>query len=350
MAIANPVTRDSGIVLLYRDANGANFGQGTTTTARGQIAAFLNQAPFNGGDRFRHIDLCVFHPHCGDCAGGFTNERGEFLITTLPIVDIGAPSSSDTTIPHFAAGGGWTTQVLLVNPSDSVLNGVAQFLGTSGEVIQTSPYRLGPGSSARIVFEGVAGAETDGALIRTGSVRISPGPNSLAIFSYKTNGVTVTQAGVPVLPPAAAFRTYVESAGVVQSGIAVANPSDAAAAVSFDLNGVTASVVIPAGGQTAMFLNEIAGFANWRGVLRITSAAAIAVTGLPSHVNERGEFLITTTTPMDESNPPAAAELFFPHFAEGGGYNMQFILFGRASSGTLYFFDQAGNLAPLLFR
>ena len=53
---------------------------------------------------------------------------------------------------------------------------------------------------------------------------------------------------------------------------------------------------------------------------------------------------------MDESNPPAAAELFFPHFAEGGGYNMQFILFGRASSGTLYFFDQAGNPAPLLFR
>ena len=40
----------------------------------------------------------------------------------------------------------------------------------------------------------------------------------------------------------------------------------------------------------------------------------------------------------------------FPHFAEGAGYSMQFILFGRAASGTISFFDQAGNPASLAFR
>jgi len=32
------------------------------------------------------------------------------------------------------------------------------------------------------------------------------------------------------------------------------------------------------------------------------------------------------------------------------GYSMQFILFGRNTSGTMYLFDQAGNPASLLFR
>jgi hypothetical protein len=115
------------------------------------------------------------------------------------------------------------------------------------------------------------------------------------------------------------------------------------------------SLSIPANGQVATFVDELSAFAglpaSFQGVLRITSAVPIAVTGLRGHTNERGEFLITTTTPMDESTPPPAApELFFPHFAEGDGYGMQFILFGRAASGSLYLVDQTGNPVALLFR
>jgi hypothetical protein len=44
------------------------------------------------------------------------------------------------------------------------------------------------------------------------------------------------------------------------------------------------------------------------------------------------------------------SDLFFPHFAEGGGYGMQFVLFGRAAAGTLYLTDQAGDPVLLLFR
>ena len=68
------------------------------------------------------------------------------------------------------------------------------------------------------------------------------------------------------------------------------------------------------------------------------------------HTNERGEFLITASPPVDESAIPIASELFFPHLAEGGGYNMQFILFGAASSGTVYFVDQSGLPLNLLLR
>jgi len=69
--------------------------------------------------------------------------------------------------------------------------------------------------------------------------------------------------------------------------------------------------------------------------------------GLRTRVNERGNFLITTTPPAVESNPPATSALLFPHLADGGGYTTQFILFsgtaGQSSSGTLGFFDQTGQ-------
>jgi hypothetical protein len=151
-----------------------------------------------------------------------------------------------------------------------------------------------------------------------------------------------------------AFQTYVESGGAIQSGIAVANPSSSSIVVTLEISGFAASLPVPANGQRSMFLSEIPAFRNLRipfqGVLRITSATPIAVTGLRGRTNERGDFLITSTTPVDESAGSGAGELFFPHFAEGGGYSMQFILFGPATSGTMYFFDQTGNPAPVLFR
>ena len=102
-----------------------------------------------------------------------------------------------------------------------------------------------------------------------------------------------------------------------------------------------------------MFLNEVQGFASlpasFKGVLRaITpSAGGIAMIGLRGRYNERGDFLITTTSPVLESSNPPAGEIFFPHFVDSGGYTTQFILFsgsaGQSSSGTLRFFSQAGQ-------
>jgi hypothetical protein len=46
-------------------------------------------------------------------------------------------------------------------------------------------------------------------------------------------------------------------------------------------------------------------------------------------------------------NTPPLSELFFPHFADSGGYTTQFILFngitGRSLNGTIRFFSQSGE-------
>jgi hypothetical protein len=202
-------------------------------------------------------------------------------------------------------------------------------------------------------------------------VRVSPAANSstpsgVSIFSFRNAGVTVTEAGVPAIRTAAAFRLYAESAGnfaqfqagSIQTGIAVANALATPSTVAFELTrldgtatGLTGAVSVPANGQTALFLNQAPGFAampaTFQGVLRISAAAGISVVGLRGRYNERGDFLITTTPPVAEDSPASPAEMLFPHIVEGAGYTTQFILFsgspGQASSGALRFLSQGGQ-------
>src|SRR5213078_1273553 len=118
VAIANPNNSGATLSFSFTDRNGQTFGAGSTTVAaNGQIAAFLNQAPFNAGDSVAgSFTFTASVPVSVIALRGLTNERSEFLITTLPVADLSAAASSETILfPHFADGGGWTTQILLVN-------------------------------------------------------------------------------------------------------------------------------------------------------------------------------------------------------------------------------------------
>ena len=122
------------------------------------------------------------------------------------------------------------------------------------------------------------------------------------------------------------------------------------------------STTVPADGQLAMFLTQIPGLdrlrttlatrgARVQGILKISVTTAVAVIGLRGRYNERGDFLVTTSPPASQSAP--AADLFFTHLADGGGYTTQFILFGgsnQSSTGVLSFFTQAGQPLGLNLR
>jgi hypothetical protein len=87
-------------------------------------------------------------------------------------------------------------------------------------------------------------------------------------------------------------------------------------------------------------------------MLQLTSFAPITIVGLRARYNERNDLLITTTPPGDEGVPPPASGLYFPDFADAGGYSTQFVLFsaqpGQTPSGTLQFVSQAGGAVNLV--
>jgi hypothetical protein len=78
----------------------------------------------------------------------------------------------------------------------------------------------------------------------------------------------------------------------------------------------------------------------------------MSMTGLRGRFNERAEFLITATPPLD--NIGSGSVLLFPHLADGGGYKTQMVLTSpqvlTVSSGTLQFFSQSGRPLDLTLR
>ena len=375
LAIANPNNSDASITFLYTDAAGADLGSGSITIpANRQSAQFLNEPGLNTfpGSTFQGTFSFTSSVPIGVVAlRSYINEHGDFLMSTLPVIDTSVAANTGTLVlPHFADGGGWVTQILLVNPTDTAMTGTVQYTNYSGANVTVgsqTTYSVPRRSSQKLATPGSAAATT------VGAVRIIPAgggaaPTPLVVFSYKPLGIVVSEAGVPTLS-GTAFRMYVESSGAsgqagnIQTGIAVANNSTAAATVTFELTNLdgsttglpaAATINVPASGHKGQFLADIfpSGLPNpFKGVLRIsTTATGISVVGLRARYNERVSaeaFIITTTPPTLETASPSSAEFLFPDLANGGGYTTQFILFsgtaGQTATGNLRFVKPDGT-------
>ncbi|HYR90837.1 MAG TPA: hypothetical protein VE422_42640 [Terriglobia bacterium] len=355
IAIANPHDSNATINFYFTDAAGANFGSGVTTIAANkQIALFLNEAPFNGTADARSFTFTSSEPVAAITLRGFVNERSDFLMTTLPVAPVTSTSSASIVLPQYATGGGWTTRILLVNPTDQQISGTV-------DMDATYSYSIAPRSAARVV------ASDPGPDIRTGVVRVNPAPGSRAavsssVFSFVSGGVTVTESGIATTGAAQSFRVFAEfdATQSLRTGVAVANLSTASTTVQFELlafdgqpTGVSGSSAITGNGHLSLFLNELPGFQNlpksFRGVLRISASLPISAIGLRGRYNERGDFLISTTPALADNAPAATGELVFPHIATGGGYTTEFLLLNRGSesAGTVSIFSQSGDKLPL---
>lgn len=383
LAIANPSDQSAAIRFYFTDQNGANFGSGTATIdAGGQIAAFLNQAPFNGGPSINGtFTFSSSTPVAAVALRGLENERSEFLITTLPVTPLAAATGETVYFPHFADGAGWTTQILLVNPTDDTMTGTVRFIGQGSKSAPAEPATVTIGGQSGSIFNYTVPGRSSrrfqtagsGASAGVGSVRVIPSangkaPSGLAIFSFRKAGVTVAEAGVSAAQPGPAFRLYAEASDVgtasIQTGVAIANGSSANARANFELTalnggstGLNGSVTLPGNGQVALFLNQIQGLASlttpFQGVLRVwtDSPAGISVVGLRGRNNERGDFLITTTPAVDETRAATTGPMMFPHLADGGGYTTNFVLLSgsvnQSSLGRLQFSGQSGEKLSL---
>ena len=381
LAIANPNDVPATIRFYFTDTTGTNLGSGNFELGKHeQTAKFLNQEPFNEAlpDGSPVLGTFTFEssvPIAVIALRGFTNEADEFLMTTLPVAPLSPASEETVYIPHFAAGGGWVTQVILVNPTDSTIAGTVGFLGPGSGTAAASPviltlgdgstgsdfdYSIPPRSSQRFTTANPFGA------LNSGSVRAVPdsgnaAPSGLVVFSYAPAGKTLSEAGVPALPKGSAFRVYAEASGMpgqmgsISTGLAITNVGDTSNTVTLEVTHLDGSLAaapemltLPPSGQVARFLNDIFSLPdNFSGVLRVTSTADIAIVALRLRVNENGEIKVTTLAPSNEMDPPTSENRFFAHLADSGGWSTQFILFsgtaGQAASGTLSFIDTAGQ-------
>ncbi len=374
IAIANPNYGPATVSFYFTGAAG-NFGTGSMTIpAKGQIATFLDQAPFNGSKALTGTFTFSASPNVAALAlRGVTNERGEFLITTLPVADLSAKPAAQSApvLPHFAEGDGWQTEIMLVNPTDSAMAGTLLFKDPSGAALTVTvdgrsgssfPYSLAPRMSQKLATSGTPQSVHSGFVAIVPSEQSAP-PIGSAVFSMRRDGITITQTTVSAMDAAPAFRLYAEAAGEfgavgsMQTALAIVNRSTTAADVRVEVfrpDGSsigTGTLTLPAQGQTAKFLNQIPGLesmiSTFQGVVRVSSPSPLSVVGLRGRYNERNDFLITTMPSVEEGAFPTDEELIFPHFVQAGGYTTQFVLFsgaaGQPSTGVVRFLSQSGE-------
>ena len=181
----------------------------------------------------------------------------------------------------------------------------------------------------------------------------SPTPAGVAVFAFRQDGVLISEAGVPASEPVSSGRLFAEVGGVVNTGVAFANPNDRPAVVQFyftDTGGVRraeGSFELGARGHIAKLLNA-APFnsgSRYLGTLTFSSSVPVAVTALRLLFNAAGE-LLTTTLPVAPLRTAsiqfssADGPVVFPHFADGRGWATQVVLVNptdAAIAGTVEF-------------
>jgi trimeric autotransporter adhesin len=203
-------------------------------------------------------------------------------------------------------------------------------------------------------------------------------PYGTAVFSFKQDGVTVSEAGIPASPPTSASRIFIDyrsgvnavpargDAGVVDinTGIAVVNPGPNTVSVTYTLRDAAGDPIttghgtINSGKHFSGFINQLPDVASdfnlpedfqtaiQFGTLDITSSEPISVLALRGTANQKGKFIITTTPVADLTQAPGSGPAYFAQFVDGGGYTTSLILMNTSAAneiGTIQIKNNNGN-------
>src|SRR5262249_34679430 len=250
--------------------------------AGGQYAAYLFQVPGLQSlpIPFQGVLRVAVLSGSGVTASSFRillSERLDYLVTTTGPLNENAGMPGHLIFPYMTDSTGYTTQFILINPSDAASSGVLRYLAADGSPLQIDTLKLG---SVQIVpFGGYAT------------------PHAHIILNHRDGGVLTSIAGIEGELPTQTLRTYAESigdfdsgvAGSTRSGIALANPSAASATIVLEMRSLDGSLMktsqplqVPAAGQVAYFLNQIPGFetlvAPFEGVLRVVATSLQGIT------------------------------------------------------------------------
>jgi enterochelin esterase-like enzyme len=204
-------------------------------------------------------------------------------------------------------------------------------------------------------------------------------PYGTAVFIFKQNGITISEAGVPTSPPTTHSRIFIDyRSGVlgipgrldsgtvdINTGIGVVNYGFNLANITYTLLNTSGTAIaigqgtLAPGNHFAKFINQLNEVASdfvlpsdfQFASLDIVSDQPLSVTALRMTTNQRKEPLFTTTPVADINQSLSRASIYFPQLADGGGWTTSLILLNTSSSsesGSFEILDNSGQ--PLVVR
>jgi hypothetical protein len=134
LAISNPAGASVTVKLDVLDASGTATGATASVeiAAGGHIARFANELFPQLPSAFRGVMRISSASPVGVVGlRARYNERGDLLITTTPPYDEGSAPLPESDFPHFAVGGGYTTQLILLS-TGTAQTGALRLLSKEG--------------------------------------------------------------------------------------------------------------------------------------------------------------------------------------------------------------------------
>ena len=335
LALVNPGATSQVVNLTLRDANGVTAAEESLILEPGQHTAQFVDQLLAAEPGFRGSVTFTSDAGIGAIALRESRNRfGEPLYTTLPVADLDAVAGSDPVVfPHLAAGGGYRTQIALINPTDTEVSGQIRLVASDGTPLQVewdgvtaseNTYQIAPDG----VYLAELTSSTDvevGYAVLTPTVGVTPAGS--VIFQLWSGSDLVTEAGVGVTPETTTARISLDNVGR-QTGLAIANRGAVSAQVQIilqDRYGVEQDRVtetLAAGGHLAKIAQEwfptvTSGFT---GIIEIQSSVPVAPITLQLTINSRGELVLTTLPVADSTRPSTASLVVFPQIAIGQGF------------------------------
>jgi hypothetical protein len=367
IAVVNPGTAVANVTDTLRDMQGQALAVGHGTLAAvAHRARFLNQlqelapdfvlpAGFSAATRYGTLEVASAQALSVLGLRMTINQRGNTLFTSVPVADMTrSASTAPLYFPQVADGDGYTSSLILLNTGDRAQSGSLRFYADDGSPLVVGKVGSAADSAFRYVIpaNGVYLLQTDGAPTTThvGSVQLTPDtgtttPVGAGLFSLTRGGILVTESGIAASTPMNHARVYVDLSGGHDSGLAIAAPDGSAVRVTlraYQADGVmgagggAATLDLAGNGHRAAFVGQwISGLPmGFRGVLDISAPTTFAALTLRSLTNGRNDFLLTTF-PMADMTRAAPSPLVFPHIADGGGYQTEFILLSSGAEAVV---------------
>ncbi|MBZ5535622.1 MAG: hypothetical protein LAO31_06670 [Acidobacteriia bacterium] len=384
VAVSNPSDGSLTLSVQLNDAEGSETAcPEQSLPGKGHFAMFASQLCPDISDPFLGtLTLTSSTPFVATTLLWGTNSHGEPLFNSLPVADPTLPPQGNVLFfPHFADGGGFTSELLLMNLTPSAIAGTVSFFSDNGQpAALTFGAGLGVSSllSYRIPGNGVQKFSTagwfPGAPLKAGYIVLtSTGgslPSGAVVFSeYSPAGGLESQAGVLNSPVTYRALVYAERTAAPLSrdtGVAVVNPNGFPISVQLRLESLKTSFMLVHNGLRLPANNHFAGFIDqdtlmgslvdflppdFQGLLTLSSSDPFTAVALRLTTNQRGENLYSTLPVVDVANPPTAP-LDLPQIVNGGGYTTQIVLINPGSdagTATVNFFKDNGEAVAVEF-
>ena len=339
VAIANPNNIDVNVDLLLSDGRQTLL----PIPAMGQHAAFVNEIFGNfQGSFLGTLKIQSNSPVAVLALRGTTNAEGQFIIASIPL-NSGVPDIGGTKVfPSVVDGGGYNSELILVNSASTVSAGTIQFsfdVPTGLGANRTFHFSIPAGGVWRIGTMGLSGTVTSGyaSLIMSGG---SPMPDATAIIRLSSNGNLISETAVPAQSQVNRSLMFGSFKPNSRTGVAIVNPLPQDVQVTltpFDGNGGSAApartMTLRALSQTSAFLDELIGGipSGFAGSVLLEAASPVYAISMRGTTNSSGGFLMSTLSMVDLNQAPSGMH-YFPHVVNGGLYKTEFLIMNTGTS------------------